>query len=290
MTIKEMEEKTGISRSNIRFYETEGLICPNRRDNGYRDYSKEDAEVLLKVKLLRSMEVPLEQVKSVAAGEKQLMDILTDLETELDRQQAHQERSRFILRLLRQSGTDFDSLDPDVLLPMLDSETVIEDAPPRLNLPWRRFWARRFDYFLYSMVLSLLLRDFIHGEGISLLLILPAMLFIEPMLLSLMGTTPGKAIFGIRVTDPDGNRLDYQTALERTWTVLWEGMALNLPLVTLYFQFKSLQTVQEDESLSWEEDSDLTCCDDKRWRYFLFVPLYLALRIFMKYCATGLGG
>lgn len=290
MTIKEMEEKTGISRSNIRFYEAEGLICPIRRENGYRDYSDADVVVLLKVKLLRSMAVPLDQVKSLAAGERQLMDILTELERELDRQQAHQERTRLILRQLRQSGTDFESLDPDMLLPMLDSETVVEDAPPRLNLPWRRFWARRFDYFLYSMVLSLLFRDFIHGEGISLLLILPAMLFIEPMLLSLIGTTPGKAFFGIRVTDPDGNRLDYQTALERTWTVLWEGMALNLPLVTLYFQYKSLQTVQQDESLSWEEESDLACCDDKRWRYFLFVPLYLALRIYMRCCAAGLGG
>lgn len=290
MTIKEMEEKTGISRSNIRFYETEGLICPNRRENGYRDYSEEDAEVLMKVKLLRSMEVPLDHVKAVAFGEKRLNDVLNELEAELDRRQAHQERARLLLRQLRQSGIEFDSLDPEVLLPMLDSEASVEDAPPLLNLPWRRFWARRFDYFLYSTALSLLFRDFVYGAGISALLILPAMLFLEPMLLSLFGTTPGKVIFGIRVTDLDGDRLDYQTALERTWTVMWEGMALNLPLVTLYFQYKSLQIVQLDEPLNWEDESVLTYRDDKAWRYFLFVPLYLSLRIFMKYFVTGLGG
>ncbi len=290
MTIKEMEEKTGISRSNIRFYETEGLICPIRRENGYRDYSEEDAEVLLKVKLLRSMEVPLDQVKAVAFGEKRLDEVLNELEAELDQRQAHQERARLILRQLRQNSTEFDSLDPGMLLPLLDSETPVEDAPPRLNLPWRRYWARSFDLSLYSTVLSLLLYDFIHREGISALLILPSMLFIEPLLLSLLGTTPGKAIFGIQVTDLDGSRLDYQTALDRTWTVMWEGMAMNIPLVRLYFQYKSLQTVEQDYPLSWEDDSELTFRDDKMWRFILLCLCYLALFAISYYSVSILGG
>ncbi len=105
MTIKEMEEKTGMSRTNIRFYESEGLIQPNRRENGYREYSETDAQILMKVKLLRSMDVPLDQVKAAAFGEKQLCDILTELEAELDRRQAHQERTRLALRQLKQAGT-----------------------------------------------------------------------------------------------------------------------------------------------------------------------------------------
>ena len=41
MTIKDVEERTGLSRSNIRFYEKEKLIEPSRNEsNGYRDYSK----------------------------------------------------------------------------------------------------------------------------------------------------------------------------------------------------------------------------------------------------------
>ena len=39
MTIKDVEERTGLSRSNIRFYEKEKLIEPSRNEsNGYRDY------------------------------------------------------------------------------------------------------------------------------------------------------------------------------------------------------------------------------------------------------------
>ena len=33
MTIKEIENLTGMTRANIRFYETEGLIHPSRNTN-----------------------------------------------------------------------------------------------------------------------------------------------------------------------------------------------------------------------------------------------------------------
>ena len=63
MTIKEMEARTGLTRANIRFYEAEGLITPERRPNGYRDYSEEDLAVLQRVKLLRSLHMSLEEIK-----------------------------------------------------------------------------------------------------------------------------------------------------------------------------------------------------------------------------------
>lgn len=45
MTIKEVEEKTGLTRSSIRFYEKEHLIDPKRdKHNRYRDYTETDAE------------------------------------------------------------------------------------------------------------------------------------------------------------------------------------------------------------------------------------------------------
>ncbi|MBR3560895.1 MAG: MerR family transcriptional regulator [Oscillospiraceae bacterium] len=47
MTIKEIEDRSGMTRANIRFYESEGLLHPGRRENGYRDYSSSDLEALL---------------------------------------------------------------------------------------------------------------------------------------------------------------------------------------------------------------------------------------------------
>ena len=54
MNIKEIEERSGLTRANIRYYEQEGLIAPVRRENKYRDYSEEDLETLLRIALLRN--------------------------------------------------------------------------------------------------------------------------------------------------------------------------------------------------------------------------------------------
>ena len=43
MTIKEIEEASGMQRANIRYYEEEGFLNPEREKNGYRNYTEEDA-------------------------------------------------------------------------------------------------------------------------------------------------------------------------------------------------------------------------------------------------------
>lgn len=44
VTIAELEARSGMTRANIRFYESEGFLSPARRENGYRDYSEADLE------------------------------------------------------------------------------------------------------------------------------------------------------------------------------------------------------------------------------------------------------
>lgn len=55
MNIKEIEQRTGLSRANIRYYEDEGLLHPPRRENGYRDYGPEELDALLRIRLLRRL-------------------------------------------------------------------------------------------------------------------------------------------------------------------------------------------------------------------------------------------
>lgn len=277
MTIKEMEEKCGMSRANIRFYESEGLIHPQRRENGYREYTPEDARMLRKVRLLRTMDVPLDQVKAVASGERRLMDVLKELEQNLDLRQAHQERARHTARQMRQAETEFEDLEPEPYLAALEQDTPVEDAPPRLNLPWRRYWARSLDYSLCALLVDWLLYLFPVWDYGQLPLNLLAMLLLEPLALMLFATTPGKAIFGIRVTDPEGRRLRYGAGVERTWSILWDGMGMNIPLLGWYFKYKSLQEAEEEITLPWEWESDLTFSDGKNWRYVVYVAVYAVL-------------
>ena len=74
MTSKEMEARSGVPRANIRYYEAEGLLAPARSGNGYRDYSEEDLRTLEKIKLLRKLDVPLEEIRRMQQGTLTLTD------------------------------------------------------------------------------------------------------------------------------------------------------------------------------------------------------------------------
>ena len=69
LRIKEVEARVGLSAKNIRFYEKEGLLAPRRQaSNGYRDYDDADLESLRRIKLLRKLDVPLEEIRAMLTG------------------------------------------------------------------------------------------------------------------------------------------------------------------------------------------------------------------------------
>ena len=69
MKINEVEALVGITRKNIRFYESEGLLSPRRNsENGYRDYGEAEVEALRRIKLLRKLGVPLEEIRQMQSG------------------------------------------------------------------------------------------------------------------------------------------------------------------------------------------------------------------------------
>ena len=76
MTIKEIESLCGMTRANVRFYESEGLLVPSRNEKGYRDYSEKDAEVLKRIKLLRTLHISLEEIKALHTGDHELLEVL----------------------------------------------------------------------------------------------------------------------------------------------------------------------------------------------------------------------
>lgn len=70
MTIKEVEELTGITKQNIRFYEKKGLVKPERNaENDYRNYSARDIEDILMIKMLRKLDMPMEEIRGILEKE-----------------------------------------------------------------------------------------------------------------------------------------------------------------------------------------------------------------------------
>lgn len=69
MKINEVAQLVGISKKNIRFYETEGLLTPRRNsENGYRDYGEAEVDILRRIKLLRKLGFPLEEIRRMQSG------------------------------------------------------------------------------------------------------------------------------------------------------------------------------------------------------------------------------
>lgn len=77
MRINEVEQMVDISKKNIRFYEEQGLLHPQRNENNrYREYSEEDIEVLKKIKLLRKLAVPISEIRKMREDNLSLEECL----------------------------------------------------------------------------------------------------------------------------------------------------------------------------------------------------------------------
>lgn len=77
MKINEVERQVGITKKNIRFYEDQGLISPERNlSNGYREYSERDVLLLLKIKLLRRLAIPIEEIRKLLEGRLTLLECM----------------------------------------------------------------------------------------------------------------------------------------------------------------------------------------------------------------------
>ena len=77
MTIKDVEERTGLSRSNVRFYEKEKLVEPSRNEsNGYRDYSENDVENIKKIAYLRTLGISIEDIRNIISEKVTLQEML----------------------------------------------------------------------------------------------------------------------------------------------------------------------------------------------------------------------
>lgn len=69
MNIKKAEELSGVSRQNIRYYEREGLLHPERNpENDYREYGEEHIRTLKQIRAMRMLDMPLDTIKLVLDG------------------------------------------------------------------------------------------------------------------------------------------------------------------------------------------------------------------------------
>lgn len=123
MKINEVERQVGVTKGNIRFYEKEGLLSPGRNsENGYRDYSQADVEWLKKIKLLRKLDVPIEEILRLRAGTLTLEDAMGRHMIQLERRQANLASMSGLCSELRDSRAQLDGLDADEILGRMERQ------------------------------------------------------------------------------------------------------------------------------------------------------------------------
>ena len=65
MLRNEIQKLTGLTRKAIEYYEERGLICPKKSENGYRDYSERDIQILNKISLYRKVGLSITEIENV---------------------------------------------------------------------------------------------------------------------------------------------------------------------------------------------------------------------------------
>ena len=134
MTIKDVELQTGLARANIRYYEDQGFFSAARGENGYRNYSDENVDILLRVKLLRQLGFSLEEIHALQKGEQSLDRALAERESGLEAERRALDQALELCRAMRQEGADFYTLDARRYLNRLAQERVLERMCERLTL------------------------------------------------------------------------------------------------------------------------------------------------------------
>ena len=76
MKIKEVEKLLQINSQTIRYYEKLGFLKPKRDENGYRNYTQEDVQILRKIHFLRDLDIPLEMIQTILLNPDQFQNIL----------------------------------------------------------------------------------------------------------------------------------------------------------------------------------------------------------------------
>ncbi|MBR5474893.1 MAG: MerR family transcriptional regulator [Lachnospiraceae bacterium] len=299
MTIKELEQKSGMTRSNIRFYETEGLLAPERGANGYRNYSEEDLAVLLRIKLLRSLHLPLDEVKAVHTGARSLRDALADHLVELKWQQSELHGCEAICQTLQEDRAEYATLDAERYLEEMAAEPQASeweaDQVPQVTAIWRRFFARNLDLLFYTAIWLVVLEFVLHinvstrssaGELLDAAVELGLWFLLEPLQLMLFGTTLGKWLFGLHVEHVSGRRLTFVEGVKRTWSVFWRGMGLQIPIYGWYRWYKSAVACEDGEVLEWEQDNRMAIKDMKKWRIAAYIGVTVGIYLLMVVAAA----
>lgn len=138
----------------------------------------------------------------------------------------------------------------------------------REHHPWRRFFARVLDTFVFSIIVIFLVAFILSSypeqakkvsnitESIwAIYLVITVLnILIESIFLSRFGATPVKWVFGISVKSNNGSNLSFHEALHRSVLVWVKGLGLGIPIVQLITMNAAYKCLLKSGRTSWDRE------------------------------------
>lgn len=123
--------------------------------------------------------------------------------------------------------------------------------------PWRRYWARMLDTYVFSLVIAvpilLIFPDVAKVNSAVLgMLILPLTIPLEALMLSSWGWTPGKGLMRVEVRNASGGKLPIDVAMARGIGVWIKGLGIGAPILSLFTHIAAFRRLNDLGETSWD--------------------------------------
>lgn len=137
--------------------------------------------------------------------------------------------------------------------------------------PWRRYFARMLDTTLFGSIISAVLAvlvmsfgagvydklygtsGFFHNSLVSSILVCAMALPLEALAIGLTGTSIGKWIFGVRITDVSGHAIGFVRAAHREIGVFGIGLGAGIPIVSLFTLSTAYRQLKDNGVSTWDK-------------------------------------
>lgn len=155
MTIEEVEQITGLARSNIRFYEKETLINPARNtSNGYREYSEKDIKTIKKVAYLRTLGISIEDIRRLSNKEADLYDVINMQRQALENQLSELENAKLMCEQILSSKEKINYENLNIEIYVTDAEKYWKENSTIFKLDSVNFfymWSRNITWDILTI-------------------------------------------------------------------------------------------------------------------------------------------
>lgn len=177
-------------------------------------------------------------------------------------------------------------------------EHNLEQGFPKVR-PWIRYWARYLDIMLFSLLAGTILAfvspttlnisAFVLGFGVLFLWI-----FVESIMLSTIGTTPGKLLFNISLKHISSQKISFLMALNRSFYVWMVGLGLGIPIITVFTLIIEYKRLRRERITTWDRAGNFVVTHGiigakRSIAAILLIAGFFGLFVYDKYTKIGFG-